>query len=76
MIVNYDRNKHILLATDISISLCDTPFKDVAIRILSTQLKVNPGNTNVRGRLSTVNLLIKVARFVTNVNNIFNIQSS
>ncbi len=74
MIVNDNCNAYIVLASDISIGLCDTPFKDVAIRILSTQLKVKPGNTNVRGKLSTVdNLLIKVARFVTNVNNIFNI---
>jgi hypothetical protein len=32
------------------------------------------GNTNIRGRLSTVDLLIIVACFVTKVNNIFNIK--
>jgi len=34
------------------------------------------GNTNEGGRLSTVDLLIKVAHFVTKVNNIFHIKTS
>ncbi len=33
-------------------------------------------NTNWRGRLSTMDLLIKVACFVTKVNNIFNIKAA
>jgi hypothetical protein len=32
---------------------------------------VNPGNTNRGGRLSTVDLLIKLVRFVIKANNIF-----
>ncbi len=35
-----------------------------------------PGNPNRRGRLSTVDLLIKVACFVKKVNNVFSIKSS
>jgi hypothetical protein len=35
-----------------------------------------PGNTKWGGRLNTVDLLIKVACFVKNVNNIFNIKRS
>ena len=34
--------------------------------------KIHAGKTNCRKRLSTVDLLIKVACFVTKVNNIFN----
>ncbi len=37
---------------------------------------VNAGNTNRRGRLSTVDLLIRVARFFKKVNNVFNFKSS
>jgi hypothetical protein len=37
---------------------------------------VKPGNTNKRGRLGTVDLLIKVALFVKEVNNSFNIKRS
>ncbi len=37
---------------------------------------VKPGNTNGGGRLSTADLLIKVACFVKNENNIFNIKMS
>jgi hypothetical protein len=33
-------------------------------------------NTNYRGRVNTVDYLIKVARFVKKVNSIFNIKSS
>jgi hypothetical protein len=39
-------------------------------------LIVAAGNPNRRGRLSTVDLLVKVACFVTRVNNIFNITSN
>ncbi len=39
-------------------------------------LIVAAGNPNGRGRLSTVDLLIKLACFVTRVNNIFNITSN
>ncbi len=35
-----------------------------------------PGNTNGGGRLSTADLLIKVACFVKKENNIFNIKMS
>ncbi len=35
-----------------------------------------PGNTNYGGRLSTIDLLIKVASFVRKENNIFNIKMS
>ncbi len=35
-----------------------------------------PGNTNLGVKLSTVDLLIKVARFVKRENNIFNIKMS
>jgi hypothetical protein len=34
------------------------------------------GNTNWGGRLSTVDLLVKVVCFVKNVNNIFNINGT
>ncbi len=37
---------------------------------------VEAGNTNLGGRLSTVDLLIKVARFVKQENNIFNLKMS
>jgi len=37
---------------------------------------IKPGNTNWGGRLSTVDLLIKVACFVKKVNNIFNVKRS
>ncbi len=36
----------------------------------------NGGNTDEGGRLSTVDLLIKVAHFVTKVNNIFHLRRS
>ncbi len=42
--------------------------------IKNVELMGIPGNTNERGRLSTVYLLIKVACFVTKVNNIFSIK--
>ncbi len=45
-------------------------------RISCQKSRVNPGNTNLRGKLSTVDLLIKVACFVTKVNDIFNIKRS
>ncbi len=35
-----------------------------------------PENTNSRGRLSTIDLLIEVACFATQVNNIFNLKMS
>ncbi len=35
---------------------------------------MNAGNTNLRGRLSTVDLLIRINCFVKKVNNIFNIK--
>ncbi len=35
---------------------------------------VGTGNTNYRGRLSTTDLLIKVACFVKKVNDIFNVK--
>jgi hypothetical protein len=46
--------------------------------IRSTILKFNlkAGNTIIGGRLSTVDLLIKVACFVKNVNNVFNIKGA
>ncbi len=37
---------------------------------------VMPGNTNIGGRLGTVDLLIKVACFVKEVNDIFKIKRS
>jgi hypothetical protein len=37
---------------------------------------IKPGNTNLKGRLSTVALLIKAACFVTEVNNNFIIKMS
>jgi len=37
---------------------------------------LRPGKTNWRGRLSTVDLLIKVARFETKQNKIFNLRST
>jgi len=39
-----------------------------------TRVAVLAGNTNWRGRLSTVELLIKVAYFVKEANNILNIK--
>ncbi len=39
-------------------------------------LTPGPGNTYRRGRLSTVDLLIRVARFGKKVNNVFNGKSS
>jgi hypothetical protein len=39
-------------------------------------MKPSPGKTYRRGRLSTVDLLIKVACFVKKENNIFNIKMS
>ncbi len=37
---------------------------------------VQPGNTNRRGKLSTVDLLVKVAGFVRGVDNIFSTKRS
>ena len=37
-------------------------------------MSVYPGNTNYGGRIGTVYLLIKIACFVKDVNNIFNIK--
>jgi hypothetical protein len=39
-------------------------------------LNAQAGNTNRRGKLSTVELLIKVACFVKEVNNIFDLKMS
>ncbi len=39
-------------------------------------IHVLTGNTKLSGRLSTVDLLIKVAYFVTKANKIFNIKMS
>jgi hypothetical protein len=39
-------------------------------------LALKPGSTNLGGRLSTVDLLIKLACFVKNVNKIFNLKMS
>ncbi len=50
-------------------SLMETTFGQDSTR-------VKPGNTNRRGRLSTIDLLIEVACFVKKVNNIFNIKRS
>ncbi len=47
--------------------------------VLSTRSSLNifaSGNTDWRGRISTVDLLFKIACFVTMVNNIFNKKSS
>ncbi len=44
--------------------------------VLGKFSKVGPGNTNWRERLSTVDLLDKVACFVTKVINIFDIKTS
>ncbi len=38
--------------------------------------KAEAGNTNQRGRLSTLDLLIKLGCFISKVNNVFNLKSS
>ncbi len=48
--------------------------KLICISIDSTLILLHPGNTNWGGGLSPVDLLIKVACFVKNVNNIFNVK--
>ena len=42
------------------------------IKVSKLLVNILPGNTNPGGRLSTVDLLIKVPCFVNKVNNIFN----
>ncbi len=46
------------------------------IRHIILKFNLKAGNTIIGGRLSTVDLLIKVACFVKNVNNIFNIKEA
>jgi hypothetical protein len=59
------------------VDLPDSPVpatKKDAVGQLILKTKDVAGNTNYRGRLSTVYLLVKVACFVTKIKNIFNIK--
>ena len=48
----------------------------MALVLFDTIIFVIPRNTNRRGRISTVDLLVKVASFVRYINNILNIEMS
>jgi hypothetical protein len=51
------------------------PYFDLDIwGSFESQILSKPGNTNWVGRISTVDLLIKLACFVNEVNNIFDIK--
>jgi len=66
----------IILQCSFSASLCSLSTYWVSLCWVSQIQNHMAGNTNWRGRISTRDLLINVACFKTNVNNIFNLKSS
>ncbi len=57
-------------------AISDKNLPVLSVLRVGLQMMGLPGNTNYGGRLSTVDLLIKVACFVKKENNIFNIKMS